>query len=276
MSKQEKRSVRTSSLTSFQGLQKYLKTQTQFQAAAQDNQLWQPDYSALPDDLDKLFGKLPDQEISGCSFRFFCTFTLQTCYFSGRDRAGKEKEADNKKDETPNNHLCRDWVFGHPLAKAGAWKRLFRSCWPNQDAEELKRLFGPEDIKEEKDARKAELKFHHAFFPLNSVGKALIAPRDPKTGKVNHGPITYEVVNSGSRCDVVIDYLPRRDFNAVEAERVLFNLVRAALAMKTQSAAIGGKSGIWGRIHLTACSVERGPDVRRSNATEKIRDRRTA
>ena len=122
---------------------------------------------------------------------------------------------------------------------------------------------------------------------MNSTGKALIAPRDSKTGKVFPGPITYEVVNPKRKnpendkdepvyCEVMIDYLPRRNFNAVEAERVLFNLVLAALAVKTKGAAIGGKSGIWGRIHLTACSVERGPDVRRSKATEKIKDRRTA
>jgi hypothetical protein len=142
----------------------------------------------------------------------------------------------------------------------------------------LDRFFGPEpkNAKEEEKLSKAELKFHHAVFPLNSTGKALIAPRDAKTGKVSPGPITYEVVKAGSCCEVMIDYLPRCNFNAVEAERVLFNLVRAALAVKTEGAAIGGKSGIWGRIHLTACSVERGPDVRRSKATEKIRERRTA
>lgn len=247
---------------------------TKFQAAAQDKHLWQPDYASLPHNLPSL----PDPEISGCSFRFFCIFTLQTCFFSGRDRAGAEKEAGNEHDHTLNNHLCRDWVSGHPLAKAGAWKRLFRSCWPKDNAKDIERLFGPEPKhpNEEEKLSKAELKFHHAVFPLNSTGKALIAPRDAKSGTVNHGPITYEVVKEGSRCEVMIDYLPRRDFNAVEAERVLFNLVRAALSMKTEGAAIGGKSGIWGRIHLTACSVERGPDVRRSNATAKIRDRRTA
>jgi hypothetical protein len=247
---------------------------TQFKAAAQDKHLWQPDYASLPEKLLRL----PEPEISGCSFRFFCTFTLQTCFFSGRDRAGAEKEAGNDKDTTLNNHLCRDWVFGHPLAKAGAWKRLFRSCWPKENAKDIDRLFGPEpkDAKEEEKLSKAELKFHHAFFPLNSTSKALIAPKNAESGTVKHGPITYEVVKKGSCCEVVIDYLPRRDFNAVEAERVLWNLLRAILAVRTEGAAIGGKSGIWGRIHLTACSVERGPQVRRSNATEKIRDRRTA
>ena len=103
---------------------------TQFQAAAQkekDKHLWQPNYASLPDadNLDELFRKLPEPEISGCSFRFFCTFTLQTCFFSGRDRAGAEKEVKDKdeehhqqkqkqEDEEFNNHLCRDWISGHP------------------------------------------------------------------------------------------------------------------------------------------------------------------
>lgn len=298
MRKHEKRSAQTSFSTSFQVLQKYVMTRFQ----ADDKPFYLNDdhwkrYSSSTPEKDRL--SLPLElkfkpEISGCSFRFFCTFTLQTCFFSGRDRAGDEKKAkpkdehqqqkhkeDEDKEEKKkfNNYLCRDWISGNPLAKAGAWKRLFRSCWPKENANEkelLNQLFGPEDEEAEKKPGKAELKFHHAFFPLNSTEKALIAPRNPKTGKVDPGPITYEVVKAESCCEVVIDYLPRRDFNAVEAERVLWNLLRAALAIKTQGAAIGGKSGIWGRIHLTSCSVERGPDVRRSEATEKIKDRRPA
>ncbi|MCI5132788.1 MAG: hypothetical protein D3904_15040, partial [Candidatus Electrothrix sp. EH2] len=143
-------------------------------------------------------------EISGCSFRFFCTFTLQTCFYSGRDRAGEEKASGYHNTKKPNNYLCRDWVSGNPLAKAGAWKRLFRTYWPNKKtaANDLDRLFGPEseDMEaEKKKPRKAELKFHHAVFPLDSTGTALIAPRDEKTGKVSPGPITYEVVNPKRR-----------------------------------------------------------------------------
>lgn len=256
---------------------------SKFHAAAQkDNHLWQPNYSALSDadDLDKLFSKLPKPEISGCSFRFFCIFTLQTCFFSGRDRAGAEKKVKDKdeehhqqkqkqEDEEFNNHLCRDWISGHPLAKAGAWKRLFRSCWPNQNVEELNRFFGPEDAETEKKLSKAELKFHHAFFPLNCTGKALIAPRNSKTGKVSPGPITYEVVNADSRCEVVIDYLPR-EATPEQAEKVLKNLCFAVFAFKKKGAAIGGKSGIWGRIHATHCWVEAGPQVPRNKNTASI------
>uniref|UniRef100_UPI0040572714 hypothetical protein n=1 Tax=Candidatus Electrothrix sp. TaxID=2170559 RepID=UPI0040572714 len=254
---------------------------TKFQAAPQKNKhLWQPDYASLPEKLPSL----PEPEISGTSFRFFCTFTLQTNYFSGRDRAGAEKEAGNEHDHTPNNHLCRDWISGHPLAKAGAWKRLFRTYWPNQDDDEhaKDRLFGPEpeDPKAEKDFRKAELQFHHAFFPLNSTGTALIAPREAKSGKVAHGPITYEVVNPTRKnpvndkeepvyCKVVIDYLPR-DMNPEQAEKVLRNLCFAVFAFKKQGAAIGGKSGIWGRIHATHCWVEPGPLVPRNKKTAPI------
>ncbi|MCI5124871.1 MAG: hypothetical protein D3925_10440, partial [Candidatus Electrothrix sp. AR5] len=98
---------------------------------------------------------------------------------------------------------------------------------------------------------------------------ALIAPRDPETGKVAHGPITYEVVNKGSRCEVVIDYLPRIDGLPYEnasrlAEQVLKNVFLSARAAEKRGAAIGGKSGIWGRIHLTACSVQTGPAVPRT------------
>ena len=253
-----------------------------FQAAAQkdkDNHLWQPNYASLPHKLPSL----PEPEISGCSFRFFCIFTLQACFFSGRDRAGEEKKSkpknehhqqkhekeDDAEKKKFNNYLCRDWISGHPLAKAGAWKRLFRSCWPDQDAAELKRLFGPEDAETEKNLSKAELKFHHAVFPLNSTGKALIAPRDEKTGKVSPGPITYEVVNADSRCEVVIDYVPR-DVNPEQAEKVLRNLCFAVFAFKKQGAAIGGKSGIWGRIHATHCWVEAGPQVPRNKNTASI------
>ncbi|MCI5145532.1 MAG: hypothetical protein D3923_08360, partial [Candidatus Electrothrix sp. AR3] len=63
------------------------------QAAAQPfypDRLWQEMKSQPP-----LFKQpfLPAIQISGCSFRFYCAFTLQTCFFSGRDRAGEEKEA---------------------------------------------------------------------------------------------------------------------------------------------------------------------------------------
>lgn len=134
---------------------------TQFQAAARNNKhLWQPDYAKLPQQVPDL----PAPEISGTSFRFFCTFTLQTCYFSGRDLAGAEKEAGNDKDPTPNNHLCRDWISGNPLAKAGAWKRLFRSCWPNQDTEERNRLFGPEQAETEKISARPSCNFITPFF----------------------------------------------------------------------------------------------------------------
>ena len=260
---------------------------TTFQAAAQDKQLWQPDYASLPDKLPRL----PEPEISGCSFRFFCTFTLQTCFFSGRDRAGAEKKAKEEKnehhqqkqkqeDEEFNNHLCRDWVSGHPLAKAGAWKRLFRSCWPKENAKNIDRLFGPEPkdakeeeklskAKEEKEPGKAELKFHHAFFPLHSTGTALIAPRDPKSGTVNHGPITYEVVKKERCCEVVIDYLPR-EVNPAQAEKVLRDLCFTAFAFNKQGVAIGGKSSIWGRIRVMNCWVNAGSEVPRNQNTAPI------
>ncbi len=214
---------------------------------------------------------LPCTSISGTSFRFICTFELQTCFFSGRDRAGREKQAGNEHDHTPNNHLCRDWISGKPLVKAGAWKRLFRTYWP-EAAGETDHLFGPEteDLEAEKDPKKpykAELKFHHAFFPLDSTDTALIAPRDPKSGQVAHGPITYEVVEQGSRCQVVIDYLPRDIIGpgtGEQAEQVLKNLFLAARTAEKQGASIGGKSGIWGRICLTACSAQTGPAVPRT------------
>jgi len=228
---------------------------------------------------------LPCDSISGTSFRFYCTFELQTPFFSGRDRAGQEKAAGDHSTDIPNNHLCRDWISGNPLAKAGAWKRLFRTYWPENAASDLDRLFGPEteDLEAEKNPKKpckAELKFHHALFPLNSTDPqhpALIAPREPETGKVAHGPITYEVVNKGSRCEVVIDYLPRTDGLPLEdaswlAEQVLKNVFLSARAAEKQGAAIGGKSGIWGRIHLITCSVQTGPDVPRT-ITSSIKSR---
>lgn len=244
-------------------------------------------YSSSTPEKDRL--PLPPElkfkpEISGCSFRFFCIFTLQTCFFSGRDRAGDEKKAKEKdahhqqkhekeEDEEKkkfNNYLCRDWISGHPLAKSGAWKRLFRSCWPKENEKDkklLNQLFGPEDA--EKDPSKAELKFHHAFFRLNSTGKALIAPRDPKSGTVNHGPITYEVVKAGSCCEVVIDYLPR-EVNPAQAEMVLRHLCFTAFAFNKQGVAIGGKSGIWGRIRVMNCWVNAGPEVPRNQYTAPI------
>jgi hypothetical protein len=217
----------------------------------------------------------PCENISGSSFRFYCTFELQTHFFSGRDRAGQKKASGDHDTSIPNNHLCRDWISGSPLAKAGAWKRLFRTYWPENAGSDLDRLFGPEteELEAEKNPKKpfkAELKFHHAsFFPLSSTDTALIAPRDPESGKVAHGPITYEVVKKGSRCEVVIDYLPRIDGLREEdaspmAEQVLKNVFLSARAAEKQGAAIGGKSGIWGRIRLTACSVQTGPDVPRT------------
>jgi len=226
------------------------------------------EHSPLTDNLPFLL----TPAISGTSFRFYCTFELQTPFFSGCDRAGEEKVSGDHSTKIPNNHLCRDWVSGNPLAKAGAWKRLFRTYWPENAESDLDRLFGPEseDLEAEKNPKKpwkAGLKFHHTVFPLNNTGTALIAPRDPETGKVAHGPITYEVVNKGSRCEVVIDYLPRDidpKKSAELAEQVLKNVFLSARAAEKQGAAIGGKSGIWGRIRLIACSVQTGPDVPRT------------
>lgn len=102
---------------------------------------------------------------------------------------------------------------------------------------------------------------------MDSTGTALIAPRDPKTGKVSPGPITYEVVKAGSRCELMIDYLPRAmqlKQSGEQAEHVLKNLFLAARAAEKQGAAIGGKSGLWGRIHLAVCTVRTGPDVPRT------------
>ncbi|MCI5222901.1 MAG: hypothetical protein D3924_09570 [Candidatus Electrothrix sp. AR4] len=228
--------------------------------------------------------KLPrfaEPKPSGTSFRFYCTFTLQSPFFSGRDRAGKEKQAGNEHDPTLNNHLCRDWISGSPLAKAGAWKRLFRTCWPKTaaDLDPLDRLFGPEseDLEtKKKKPGKAELKFHHAVFSPDSTGKALIAPRNSKTGKVSPGPITYEVVNPKRKnpetdkdepvcCTVVIDYLPR-DLNADEAGKVLVSLHQAAEEANNKS--IGGKSGIWGRIRLTSYSINPGSKISEAAVAE--------
>ncbi|XCN71303.1 MAG: hypothetical protein Q3M24_13380 [Candidatus Electrothrix aestuarii] len=214
---------------------------------------------------------LPCPDISGTSFRFSCTFELRTPFFSGRDRAGREKVSGDHRTDIPNNHLCRDWISGNPLAKAGAWKRLFRTCWPEEQEREKDRLFGPEDedmtVERNSDkARKGELKFRHALFPLNSTDTALIAPRDPESGKVTHGPITYEVVNKESRCELLIDYLPKA-ITPEKAEHILKNLFLAARAIGKHEATIGGKSGIWGRIHLAACSVRTGPDLPRTITT---------
>lgn len=197
---------------------------------------------------------------SGTSFRLAFVLKLTSRFYSGRDRAGREKKSGNKDKSTPNNHLCRDWISGIPFAKAGGWKRLFRRLWPDAETETM--LFGPSDPAEstgEPEVCKGELKFHHALFPDAGVATSLIGPRNEKTGTIGEtGPITYEVLQPGGCCRLVIDYLPR-EHDPERAALVLEDLIRTA--EKVHEDAIGGKSSIWGRIKLKKCYLSAGPDL---------------
>jgi len=197
---------------------------------------------------------------SGTSFRLELSFELTSRFFSGRDRAGREKKSGEKSDTTPNNHICRDWIAGIPIAKAGGWKRLFRRLWPNKETEIL--LFGPSDpdtSDQEPEKRKGEFKFHHALFPEDEVSTYLIAPRNERTGTIGEtGPVTYEVLQPGGSCRLIIEYLPRKH-NPEQAAQVLADLLYTA--RKVQEDAIGGKSSIWGRIKLKSYQLSAGPDI---------------
>ena len=194
---------------------------------------------------------------SGSSFRLQLVFKLTTPFYSGRDRAGREKTRGDNNDPTVNNHLCRDWLSGIPIAKAGGWKRLFRRLWPDEDTET--QLFGPADMEEGDDgACRGELKFHHSLFPGADVTSYLIAPRNEEKGIVEK-PVTYEILKPGGRCRLVIDYLPRKNDKDITA-MVLENLVITARE-KISEDAIGGKSTVWGRIRLVRCQVQAGPDI---------------
>ncbi len=197
---------------------------------------------------------------SGGSFRLLLNYELISRFYSGRDRAGREKKSGETNQSVPNNHLCRDWISGIPIARAGGWKRLFRRLWPDKDTETV--LFGPADPEEtadEDDICKGELKFHHALFPLADVGTALIAPRNETTGAIGStGPITYEVLEKGGCCCLVVDYLPRVP-DPGTAALILDKLIDTAKWVDED--AIGGKSSIWGRIKLVSCRIAAGPDL---------------
>lgn len=219
--------------------------------------------------------------LSGTSFRLVCTFAFESDYYSGRDRAGMEKEKKEEGQrqsraygEPPMNPICRDWVSGFPLAKAGTWKRLFRRWYPNTQTVEA--LFGADTDRERaEDGRRDDgglnkglLKFRHAIvhtMPNDRTGRYTITPRKPAQG-VAAGPIDYEVVGPRARCTLVIDYLPA-DCDADDARNNCVDLLQAAVEAK--AGAIGAKTagGCFGKIRLREATVIAGTGlaIRRSD-----------
>lgn len=204
---------------------------------------------------------------SGCSFKLILHYKFVTYYFSGRDRAGREKEKDNKWDKTPMNHICRDWISGFPLVKAGGWKRLFRRVYPNQEM--VEELFGAklEEAEEVEDLRepnrdepnKGALKFHHSIIEEMQVGRYKITPRKEASGSADV-LIVFEAVAPGTYCGFVVDYIPHEvDFD--RSKTVCLDLLSAAV--NAEDDAIGGKtsSGTFGKVQLIEALIWAGTEL---------------
>ncbi|RLB71312.1 MAG: hypothetical protein DRH04_01995 [Deltaproteobacteria bacterium] len=230
----------------------------------EEGQFWQ-----LNQALEFADSRLADSRfsLSGCSCRVDFTFTLDSRFYSGRDRAGKEKKP-GETNSVQNNRLCREWISGFPLAKASGWKRLFRKIWSDNgnDAAELERLFGVSEEEELEDQQKTkgqgsckgELKFRHALFADVTSGETyLIAPRDQQSGRVDRNIIEYEVVPVAKSCRLVVDYLPKNP-DASAAVTIIVRLLQAA-ARSTQEV-IGGKNSVnFGLVRLFRAEVVAGP-----------------
>jgi hypothetical protein len=228
-------------------------------------QFWQLNRSLEFADCRLIDSRLP---LSGCSCRVVFTFILNSRFYSGRDRAGKEKKA-GETGGVQNNRLCREWISGFPIAKAGGWKRLFRKIWSEggTDADELKRLFGvleEDELEDQQKTRgqgscKGELKFRHAVFAgVTSGATYLIVPRNQQTGKVEKNIIEYEVVPAAKSSQLAVDYLPKKP-DPSAAGTILVHLLQAAL--NSSQEVIGGKNAVnFGRIRLAKVEVAAGPD----------------